>query len=715
MGPGSVMQAISRMSPPQPEHSSGNSSPTIPQQVFETPKMAGHVAVEARDADTRIDGNPDVLQGEHVGGGSSVHLASEPEPADHAAADSLGERGQIGLHDRPRWDERRRSITRRCGSSRHEDAIGHAHMEMHVVVERGAETLQEGDAAEPRAARTRCLGIRGPACRREQEPFDLGQEDLRDRRDGSGWVGEHAAQPLRHGDHPLPHGYRRDDVIGEVGGRSTLAAASLTGLSLVMLQGWRRETVNSCRPTMILLAVLAAAGPFLTAATRAGERPPIPRTPNVVIFLADDLGYGSVGYQGGKPRTPTLDTLAREAVRFTDFYSGAPNCSPSRSSLLTGRSATRVGMYNWRPGQNPMVLRTDEVTLAELLRDAGYRTGVFGKWHLGEVLPANGATPIDHGFEYSFVTDLNAVPSHRNPVNFIRNGVAVGETDGYSCQLLVTEAIGQLATYRPDQPFFHYIAFHEPHTPIASPPELVAGYPGTTDAEAIYFANVENVDRAVGRYLAALRDRGLFADTLVLFTSDNGPVRPGSSGGLRAQKESLYDGGIKVPAVLSWPAGVPQPRVVTEPVGIVDVLPSVCAATGVAAPTNRVLDGANVLPLLTGAAFARNTPLFWHYFNGNPGAVMRSGDWNLVAGTTGFRKVEHRFAPPMMEIVRNREFDTVELYNVRDDPAQRTDLADQQPQRVAELRKQLLDLLTAARAEGFDWRDGNEARGRRVP
>lgn len=373
---------------------------------------------------------------------------------------------------------------------------------------------------------------------------------------------------------------------------------------------------------------------------------------------------------------------------------------------MTGRSATRVGMYNWRPGGSPMVLRAGEVTIAELLRDAGYRTGVFGKWHLGEVLPRAGVvTPVDHGFEYSFVTDLNAGPSHRNPNNFIRNGVKVGETDGYSCQLIVTEALRQLVTYRPGQPFFHYVAFHEPHVPIASPPELEAGYPGTTAEEATYYANVENIDRAIGRYLAALNERGLTTNTLVLFMSDNGPVRPGGSGGLRGNKESVYDGGIKVPAVLSWPARVPEPKTITEPVGAVDVLPTLCAAAGLAAPTDRVLDGTSFLPLLTGGEFARRTPLFWHYFNANPGAVLRSGDWNLVAGTTGFQKVGHNFAPPMMELVRGRAFDTFELYNLREDPAQKKDLAVQQPEKLAELQRQLLKLLASARAEGPDWRD----------
>jgi arylsulfatase A len=445
-------------------------------------------------------------------------------------------------------------------------------------------------------------------------------------------------------------------------------------------------------------AVLLASLFFLVTA-QAAERP------NIVIFLADDLGYGSVGYQGGKPKTPNLDTLAKEAVRFTDFYTGSCNCSPSRASLLTGRSATRVGIYNWRPGRSPMALRGSEVTLAELLRDAGYRTGVFGKWHLGEVMPRESVlTPADHGFEHSFVTDLNAAPSHRNPANFIRNGVAVGESQGYSCQLVVDEALRVLETLKLGESFFHYIPFHEPHVPLASPEELVQGYPDATREDAVYYANIENIDRAIGRYLAALRTRGLSANTLVLFASDNGPARPGSSGGLRGQKETLYDGGIKVPALLAWPSRIPKPRTISEPVALVDVMPTLCEAAGVAAPADRVLDGMSFLPLLTGGKFTRAKPLFWFYFNRDPGAALRSGDWNLVARTTGFQPAGHNFTPEMMELVRSRTFDTFELFNLKADPGQRNDVATQHPEKLAELKKQLLDSLASARAEGPDWR-----------
>lgn len=439
---------------------------------------------------------------------------------------------------------------------------------------------------------------------------------------------------------------------------------------------------------------------FFLVAAQAAERP------NIVIFLADDLGYGSVGYQGGKPKTPTLDTLAKESVRFTDFYTGMCNCSPSRASLLTGRSATRVGLYNWRPRASRMVLRGSEVTLAELLRGAGYRTGVFGKWHLGEVTPLEGVlTPVDHGFEHSFVTDLNAEPSHHNPVDFIRNGVAVGESQGYSCQIVVDEALRVLETVKPGESFFHYIPFHEPHVPLASPEELVKGYPDATKEEAVYYANVENMDRAIGRYLAALKTRGLSGNTLVLFASDNGPTGPGSSrGGLRAGKDALYDGGIKVPALLSWPSRIPKPCTISEPVGLVDVMQTICEAAGVPAPADRVLDGTSFLPLLTGGTFTRAKPLFWFYFNRDPGAALRSGDWNLVARTTGFQPASHDFTPEMMELVRSRTFDTFELFNLKADPGQRNDLATQHPEKLAELKKQLLDSLASARAEGPDWR-----------
>ncbi|NJL19102.1 MAG: sulfatase-like hydrolase/transferase [Bdellovibrionaceae bacterium] len=319
-----------------------------------------------------------------------------------------------------------------------------------------------------------------------------------------------------------------------------------------------------------------------------------------MFILADDLGYGDVGYNGGTPNTPRLDSLAASDVLLTDCYAGAPHCSPSRAAFLTGRCSTRVGFYNI-VNSDYIHLRLFEVTIAELLREAGYHTGIFGKWHLGTFI-ASHPTVDDLGFDYSFITPGNADPTHENPTSFIRNGVAVGSTNGYACQLVVSEAIEVLDTYKPGEPFFHFLSFHEPHKQWAAPPDLKANYSTYTEDEQKYYGCIENMDSAIGRYLDALETRGLTQNTIVIFTSDNGPIPPEgsqSSGPLREQKTNLYDGGLKVPGLVRWP-GTLSTRTITQPVGIVDWLPTLCAAVGIEAPTDRVLDGVNVWPLLQG-------------------------------------------------------------------------------------------------------------------
>ncbi|MHC4539758.1 MAG: sulfatase-like hydrolase/transferase, partial [Planctomycetota bacterium] len=201
------------------------------------------------------------------------------------------------------------------------------------------------------------------------------------------------------------------------------------------------------------------------------------RRPNIVVLLADDLGYQDIGCYGGPVKTPVLDSLAAKGVRFTDFYSGCAVCSPSRATLLTGRHHIRTGIYSWISDhhQNSHLLER-EVTLPEILKSQGYATAHFGKWHLG--LPTrerNKPTPSQHGFDYWFATGNNASPSHKNPVNFIRNGKPVGKIEGYACRIVVDEAISWLDEERKaDKPFFLNIWFHEPHAPIAAPDEIVS-------------------------------------------------------------------------------------------------------------------------------------------------------------------------------------------------------------------------------------------------
>ncbi|MEK6235911.1 MAG: sulfatase-like hydrolase/transferase, partial [Planctomycetales bacterium] len=238
--------------------------------------------------------------------------------------------------------------------------------------------------------------------------------------------------------------------------------------------------VQQVSARLILVAAFVAS--WATPASQVEAKP------NIVVILCDDLGYGDLACYGHPHiKTPNLDRMAKDGVRLTDFYSTAPVCSPSRVGLLTGRSPNRAGVYDWIPasgnaakGRGRVHMRRSETTIPALLKDAGYATCVSGKWHCNAAFNSpKQPQPSDFGFDHWFATQNNAAPSHANPRNFVRNGKPVGPLQGYSCQIVVDEAIGWLEGHlrnNPRQPFFLYVPFHEPHEPVASPPELVAHY-----------------------------------------------------------------------------------------------------------------------------------------------------------------------------------------------------------------------------------------------
>lgn len=446
------------------------------------------------------------------------------------------------------------------------------------------------------------------------------------------------------------------------------------------------------RATLIVLALV------LSCAVDAGR-------PNVLIFFADDMGYQDLGCFGSAIKTPNLDQLASQGMRFTDFYAGAPNCSPSRAALLTGRIAARTGLYNYIPPENGLHLPADEITLARLLKEAGYATGLFGKWHLSRLDESAQPKPADHGFDYTFCTHNNAEPSHRDPVNFYRNGTSVGKLAGYSCELVASEAIGWLQQRGADAaPFLAYVAFHEPHQKIAAPPELVASYETAGHAHPLYAATIANLDRAIGRILAVLDTLGLADDTFVFFASDNGPWREGSQGPLRGKKSDLWEGGIRVPGIVRWPGQVAAGSTTGEPAGVVDLLPTLCAMAGIALPQDRTIDGTDLAPVLAGQPLTRKTPLFWYFYRNSPQIAMRIGDWGLV----GFidDPVENRthwLASEDMRFIKTGTPGRFELYNLREDAGQQQDRAAREPERLAAMKQAMLELHGEVIAEGDDW------------
>ena len=339
--------------------------------------------------------------------------------------------------------------------------------------------------------------------------------------------------------------------------------------------------------------------------------------PNILMMVSDDLGYGDIACYGHPViKTPHIDGLAAQGLRLKSYYSAASICSPARAGLMTGRTPQRVGVPNWIDSGSPVHLRRSEITIATLLRDAGYDTCHVGKWHLnGRFNRPDQPQPRDHGFEHWFSTQNNAVPTHKNPRNFVRNGTPLGVQEGYSSHIVAKEAIRWLKEdHERDKPFFMYVCFHEPHEVIASAPEYMSRYADLPLERREHHANITQMDAAVGKILAALDERGYRDNTLVVFTSDNGPARTprhpfGSAGPLRGLKGDMYEGGIRVPGIIRWPGHADAGSESDEPVSAVDWLPTFCELAEGKVPTDRKLDGASLLPVLDGADPSQATAL----------------------------------------------------------------------------------------------------------
>lgn len=388
---------------------------------------------------------------------------------------------------------------------------------------------------------------------------------------------------------------------------------------------------------LLLLLTLLFGG--MTPPPKLAQTPP-----NVVIILADDLGYGDLGCFGNKViQTPHLDQMAAQGLRLSSCYSAASVCSPSRAGLLTGKIPTRLGIYDWIPENSPTYLHQDIPTIASVLQSAQYQTGHFGKWHLnGYFNQPQHPQPNQHGFDHYFGTQNNAAPSHQNPTNFVQNGQNVGLLAGYSCQIVADKAIEWLKKRDKNRPFYQHICFHEPHEPVASPEELIKQYAGQSPRErAEYYANITNLDTAVGRILAALTAEGILDNTIVIFTSDNGPETLmryngaahsyGTAAPLRGQKLWLYEGGMRVPGIVYWQGHI-KPRSSHQPISSLDFLPTLAALAKVPVP-KTTLDGTDVSAFwLHDKPIRRNKPLFWFYYNSldRPKAALREGPWKLV-------------------------------------------------------------------------------------
>lgn len=430
--------------------------------------------------------------------------------------------------------------------------------------------------------------------------------------------------------------------------------------------------------------------------------------PNIVLIYADDLGWRDVGYQGSDfHETPNIDRLAQQGMVFSQAYAGAANCAPSRAVMLSGQYTPRHGVYAVRstergpkelmrlvPVPNRSGLPASSTTLADALKTAGYATGIFGKWHLGG---SEGAPPAAQGFDVVF--------DSRSPDPNVQRDEPEDPKGIYSLTGKALEFIGQ----NRDRPFFAFVSQHAIHTALEARPSSLAKFTAKTRGgqhnDPLYAACLYDLDDGIGRLLARLRELGLEENTLVVFTSDNGGTQQSSQEPLRGSKGGYYEGGIREPFIVRWPAVVRPGTKSAVPIHQTDLYPTFLDAAGAAPPPGHVLDGESLLPLLKGAGGLRRQAIFWHFpgyldapvirgrdavFRTRPVSVIRKGDWKLH-----LYHEEWLLDGGRDRIGSNR---AVELYDLSADPGERRDLASANRVRRDELLGDLLAWLKAIEA-----------------
>ena len=407
--------------------------------------------------------------------------------------------------------------------------------------------------------------------------------------------------------------------------------------------------------------------------------------PNVVIVIMDDLAYGDLACHGNPyTSTPKLDQLYRESTRLTRYLSG-PVCTPARAALFTGRHPFRTRAIDTYLGRS--MIDPSEVTLAELLRDAGYTTGLFGKWHLGDCYPMR---PIDKGFDECVMhrgggmcqpSDLGR-KSYFDP-DLVHNG-QLQRYLGYCTDIFFDEAL-RFIEEKSGQPFFAYIGTNAPHNPLDVAEDWSRRYRdlNLSDSVARLYGMVENIDYNIGRLTRKLEDLGIGENTILIYTSDHGPC--GSSrdesgqirfnAGLRGIKGALYEGGIRVPCFIRWPVENSGERDLDRLANPIDILPTLCAATEVDTPADRTIDGANLLPLLRQEMEVSDWPdrticMQWH------------------RGDTAVRDRNYAAIGQRYKLHRHEELDEDELYDLQADPAEENDISRANPERIASLRSE---------------------------
>ncbi len=461
---------------------------------------------------------------------------------------------------------------------------------------------------------------------------------------------------------------------------------------------------------LLLLGGCSSPGPF-----PAGE------APNIIIILADDLGYADIGSYGATGfATPNLDNLAAGGMRFTNFYVASSGCSPSRAALLTGAYAQRVGIPQVLFPYAPIGLNPDEVTLADIARDKGYATAAVGKWHLGDhpkFLPLNNGFDSYFGIPYS--NDMSPDPKNNprpnasrfDPLPLIRDSTVIElEPDQSKLVPRYTEEVLSFIRTNKDNPFLLYMAHTFPHVPIYASPAF-----GGSSANGLYGDVIQEIDWSVGEILSELENQGIADNTLVIFTSDNGPWlifgdHGGSAGPLREGKDTSFEGGQRVPAIVRLPGHIPAGVTSDAVVRSIDLAPTLAAILGSDLLDGTVIDGANAWPVFTGKS-KQDTAEHFYFYRGNDLQAVRSGRWKL--------HLPHNYNSVDGGVVENggavgsylsRRIE-LSLFDLETDIGETTDVSADHPEQV----RRLLALAETARAEIGDAATGRTGAQIREP
>jgi arylsulfatase A-like enzyme len=439
----------------------------------------------------------------------------------------------------------------------------------------------------------------------------------------------------------------------------------------------------------LLLAVLLL--PWLAAAA--------PK-PDIVFLLIDDLGFADCGFNGGKLiRTPNIDRLAKTGAVLEHHYV-QPVCSPTRSTLLTGRYPTRTGVYSIVTPHAPWGLPLAERTLAQGLREAGYATHIVGKWHLGEFEPAY--LPLARGFEHHYGHYFGAIDYFTHirgkEVDWHRDGQP-SKDEGYSTYLLRDEACRVIANQPKDKPLFLYVPFNGVHSPFQAPEAACKDYPDLKGSRQKFAGMLTAIDEAVGRIEEALRQAGRLENTLIVFSSDNGGTPMSDNTPLRDHKGSIFEGGVRAAAFASWPGRIPAGQRIREPMHMVDWYPTLLRLAGASTEQKLPIDGLDIWPMLTTKAASPHDAILCVSTQGPERAAVRMGPWKLLELNAPARAIDEEGGEGKAKGKAAKaaaKYEPLALYNLEEDPGEARNLAAAQPERVKAMQARLAELLRGA-------------------